>query len=149
MAHPTHSLVGTYRLLSATHVTSTGQTGDLFGPDPVGYMTYTADGYMFVLMMRAGRPDLAAGDILGGSVEERADAFSTANSFVGRYRTDGDQVTYDLVAATYPNWVGTTQVRRFAIDGDRLVLTTPMLLMDGVERSATVTLERVEPHITS
>ena len=52
-------------------------------------------------------------------------------------------MTYELVAATYPNWVGTTQVRHFAFHGNRLVLTTPMLLMAGVERSATVTLERV------
>jgi len=143
MTEATHPLVGTYRLLAATHTTGSGDTADLFGDDPVGYMTYTADGYMFVLMMRADRPDLAAGDILGGTVEERAAAFASASSFVGRYRTNGDQVTYDLVAATYPNWVGTTQERHFAFDGNRLVLTTPMMLMDGVERSATVTLERV------
>ena len=143
MSEPTHPLVGTYRLISARHTTGDGDVGDLFGPEPVGYMTYTDDGYMFVLMMRGDRPNLAAGDILGGTIEERAEAFSTANSFVGRYQTDGDQVTYELVAATYPNWVGTTQVRHFAFDGRRLVLTTPMLLMNGVERSATVTLERV------
>ena len=138
-----HPLVGTFRLISATSTNGDGTSDDLFGPEPVGYMTYTADGHMFVLMMRADRPDFAAGDIRGGSVDERAEAFLSASSFVGRYRTDGGVVTYDLVAATYPNWVGTTQVRHFEFDGSRLVLTTPTMLMDGVEQFATVTLERV------
>jgi hypothetical protein len=137
------SLVGTYRLVSVEHTDQDGNVGRPFGDNPVGYMTYTADGYMFVIMMRADRPTFPAGDILGGSVQERADAFSSASSFAGRYRTSGDEVTYDLVAATYPNWVGTTQVRHFAFDGRRLVLTTPMLLMEGVPRSATVALERI------
>jgi hypothetical protein len=34
-------------------------------------------------------------------------------------------------------------VRTFEFDGNRLVLTTPMLLMDGVQRRAIVTLERL------
>jgi hypothetical protein len=143
MTDDAHPLVGTYRLVSAQGTTGDGAVDDLFGADPVGYMTYTADGYMFTLLMHADRPNMVAGDILGGSVEERAAAFSSASSFVGRYRTDGDRVTYDLVAATYPNWVGTTQLRHFTFDGDRLVLNTPTMLMDGVERFATVTLERV------
>ena len=136
-------LVGTYRLVSVEHTDQDGAVGRPFGDAPTGFMTYTADGYMFVMMMQADRPLFAGGDILGGTVDERAEAFSSASSFVGRYRTDGDEVTYELVAATYPNWVGTTQVRHFAFDGTRLVLTTPVLLMEGAPRSATVTLERV------
>lgn len=136
-------LVGTFRLVSVEHTDEQGVVGRPFGDAPIGYMTYTPDGYMFVIMMEADRPDFPGGDILGGTVEERAAAFSSASSFVGRFRTDGDEVTYDLVAATFPNWVGTTQVRRFEFDGDRLVLTTPVLLMDGVPRRATVTLRRV------
>src|SRR4051794_25954277 len=60
MTDDARPLVGTYRLVSAQGTTADGAVDDLFGPDPVGYMTYTADGYMFVLMMRADRPDLAA-----------------------------------------------------------------------------------------
>jgi lipocalin-like protein len=137
------SLVGTFRLIAVEHVDGHGEVGEPFGPEPVGYMTYTAEGYMFVVMSRADRALFAAGDILGGTIEERAAAFGGASAFVGRYRTEGNVVTYDLVAATYPNWVGTTQVRTFEFDVDRLVLTTPMLLMDGVQRSATVTLQRL------
>ena len=137
------SLIGTYRLLAVEHVDERGAVGEPFGPQPVGYMTYTPEGYMFVVMTRADRALFVAGDILGGTVEERAAAFGDASAFVGRYRTEGNVITYDLVAATYPNWVGTTQVRTFEFDGDRLVLTTPMLLMDGVQRRAIVTLERV------
>lgn len=136
-------LVGTYRLVSVEHTDQEGAVGRPFGDAPVGFMTYTADGYMFVIMMQADRPAFPGGDILGGTVDERAEAFSSASSFVGRYRTDGDEVTYEIVAATYPNWVGTTQVRHFAFDGRRLVLTTPVLLMEGAPRSAAVTLERI------
>lgn len=140
---PVHPLVGTYRLISVTHTDADGKIGEPFGSAPVGYMAYTAEGYMFVVMSRADRAPFAAGDILGGTLEEQAAAFTATSAFVGRYRTEGNTVTYDLVAAAYPNWVGTTQVRTFAFDGRQLVLTTPMLLMDGTQRSATVTLERV------
>ena len=143
MTSADRALIGTFRLIAAEHVDEHGAIGEPFGPDPIGYMTYTAEGYMFVVLSRGDRAQFAAGDILGGTVEERAAAFGDASAFVGRFRTEGNVVTYDLVAATYPNWVGTTQVRTFEFDGDRLVLTTPMLLMDGVQRRATLTLDRL------
>jgi hypothetical protein len=136
-------LVGTYRLVSVEHTDQEGSVGRPFGDAPIGFMAYTPEGYMFVTMMQADRPAFAAGDILGGTIDERAEAFSSVSSFVGRYRIDGDMVTYELVAATYPNWVGTTQVRHFAFDGRWLVLTTPVLLMEGAPRRATVRLERI------
>ena len=65
-------LVGTYRLVSVEHTDQDGAVGRPFGDAPTGFMTYTADGYMFVMMMQADRPLFAGGDILGGTVDERA-----------------------------------------------------------------------------
>lgn len=142
---PRTDLIGTYRLVSVEHVSGTGEVGHPFGEHPVGYMTYSAEGYMSVIMARADRPRFAGGDILAGTAEEQADAFGTASAFVGRFElVDGGKVRYQLEVATYPNWVGTTQERQIELGADgRLVLTTPVLLMAGEPRWARVVLQRI------
>jgi hypothetical protein len=43
----------------------------------VGYIIYNQDGYMFVAIMRPDRAAFAAGDLLSGSIEEKAYAAGT------------------------------------------------------------------------
>ena len=42
-----------------------------------------------------------------------------------------------------PDWSGVDQVRYFDLQGDRLILKTPPMLQDGVERVATLVGERL------
>ncbi len=46
-------LVGTWRLKELEMVTGDGRVSFPYGPDPVGYLAYTSDGFMFVTMRRA------------------------------------------------------------------------------------------------
>jgi hypothetical protein len=137
-------LVGTWRL-----VTYEAHAGDEIsyplGENASGYIMYTPDGYMSVLIMAAGRTNFASDDILGGTNEEKLDAASTFISYCGRYEFLGDRVTHKIETAFYPNRVGTEQVRFIHLDGDELVLTTPPMVIHGTSRSGRLVWERAVP----
>jgi hypothetical protein len=122
-------LPGTYELVSVEQFV--GDDVRLpFGPEPKGYMVFTAGGHMLTVLMASGRPDITTGDLLAGDVataapEELAAAFDSASAFAGRYELEGDTVLIHLEVATYPNWTGTTQVRPFELADGELSLYPP------------------------
>ena len=125
------------------HYTDDGEVGRPFGNPPAGIIVYTAEHYMTAVLMRPGRPAFAAGDVLGGTTEERALAFSTANAFAGRWELQGAEVVHHLEVTTYPNWVGTEHRRRFEVSPSSLTLYPPSMLMEGKLRHARVHCARV------
>jgi hypothetical protein len=53
-------LVGTWKLVSASSTTSAGdRTESPYGPSPVGFLTYTADGRVTALISYGGRKSLS------------------------------------------------------------------------------------------
>ncbi len=137
-------LIGAWRL-----VTYEAHAGDEvsypLGEDASGYIMYTPDGYMSVLIMAACRPNFASDDILGGTDEERLAAASTFLSYGGRYEFLGDRVVHKIETASYPNRVGTEQVRYIHLEGDELLLTTPPMVIHGESRSGRLRWERAAP----
>jgi len=137
------ALVGTWRVLAMEHYTDDGEVGRPFGDTPRGLIVYTPERYMTAVLMRPGRPPFAAGDVLGGTPAERADAFLTANAFAGRWELQGDEVVHHLEVCTFPNWVGTEQRRRFEVGPSELTLYPPSMLMEGKLRHARVHCARI------
>lgn len=78
-------LIGTWRLVSWENRTHRQVTYP-FGQDAIGYITYSEDGYMFVAIMTANRPQFTSGDPLGGSIAEKAAAAETHVSYCGTYK---------------------------------------------------------------
>src|SRR4051794_24196632 len=114
-------LIGTWRLVSVVNEDAeTGGTSDLFGGDPIGYISYGADGRMMVVQVRSDGPK-PKGDI--ASPAEAEALFRSMLSYAGRYTIDGDEVTHHIDIAWNESWTGTRQVRKFRLDGDRLHLT--------------------------
>ena len=136
-----NSLIGAWRL-----VTYEAHTGDdvlyPLGEDASGYIMYTPDGYMSVLMMASGRPNFEAGDMLAGTDEEKLAAASTFVAYCGRYDYLGDRVIHKIEVAFYPNRVGTEQVRYVHLNGDELVLTTPPMVLAGKSRKGRIVWQR-------
>jgi Lipocalin-like domain len=136
-------LVGTWRLVSWVSRDADGQVSHPFGRDPLGYLIYTADGYMSAILTPIDRLPFAAGDILRGTGEEQARAAATCIAYAGRYEVQAGRVVHNVETSLFPNWVGGAQERRFEFDGDRLSLSTAPLLQDGRERRALLVCERV------
>ena len=68
-------LIGTWRLISWENRSVDGQKISYpLGKDAVGYIMYNEDGCMFVAISRPNRVRFAAGDLLGGSTEEKVQA---------------------------------------------------------------------------
>ena len=135
-------LVGAWRLVSWEDRGEDGEVSHPYGRDPVGYIMYTPDGYMSVIITTANRPTFQVDDILVGSVEERAAAAATCVSYCGSYEVRDGKVIHHVEASLFPNWVGTAQERFYTFEGDRLTLSTGPMLMGGSERRAYLTWER-------
>jgi len=113
-------LLGTWRLVSAVREeVPSGARTDLMGPDPQGYITYSPDGRMLVLIVAADRPR-PTGAV--ASPEEAARLFRGMVGYGGTFRVEGDRVHHDVDISWNEAWTGTDQVRRFRLDGDRLIL---------------------------
>ena len=121
-------LVGTWRVVTVERTTENGDVVEPFGSDPDGILIYGADGMTTAVVGASGRPLLDL-DLIEARVTapdaDLAEAFRTASGFAGSYEITGDVVVHRILVSTVPNWVGTEQVRPFAIDGDLLTLRPP------------------------
>jgi hypothetical protein len=135
--------VGTWRLVSFELRKADGEVSYPFGQDAVGYIMYSQDGYMSVAFMPANRPRFAVGDIMGGTMEEKAAAAETYVSYCGKYEIQEDKVVHHIEVSFFPNWIGVDQERFYSLDGDRLSLFTPPLLVGGMEQTGYLVWERV------
>ena len=72
--HTGVDLVGTWKLVSASTTTSTGERSETpYGPDPTGLLTYTSDGRVTAMISHGERKSLST----LAKPEEQAEAFKT------------------------------------------------------------------------
>jgi lipocalin-like protein len=144
-AQPQKTLVGTWKLESATITTDKGGVLNSWGEHPVGFLTYTEDGRMSVILTLDGRKPLSVSDFISAPGNERAEAFATMTAYAGRYTFTGKEVVHHVEAASMPNDVGTDLKRLVTLDGDRLVLlvATPYLRGGIMVRSQELIWKRI------
>lgn len=139
--------VGNWKLI-AFEVQRTDDDGPVrypLGENPVGLLSYTADGYMSVNMMDSSRPKFASYDYLKGTTDEIKAAFEGYIAYFGTFEIleSHHLVSHKVEAAWFPNWVGQQQRRFYEFSGNRLHLSSlPMPIGDG-EYVAILIWERV------
>jgi Lipocalin-like domain len=143
--HGREALVGAWRLLSWENQAADGQVTYPMGPDPIGYVIYAADGRFSITISRRGRAGFAAGDLLGGTTEEKAQAVEGFVAYAGRYSFHGDRVIHHVELSLFPNWVGSDQERWVELAEDRLTLSASPLLLAGKLQVPRLVWERVDP----
>jgi hypothetical protein len=115
-------LVGTWRLVSNTlEEVASGRKTDLMGKDPIGFITYGADGRMMILQVRSDRVKPQ------GPVPTPSEAEALFKSFLGyagTYSISGTTITHHVELSWNEAWTGTDQVRTFSFEGDRVTLAT-------------------------
>ena len=120
--------VGTWRLVSWEVTQPDGTIHYLYGKAVVGYLIYTADGYMSAEIMDPDRQqsdpnfplEFAGSQTLPDA--DRAWAYSTYLSYCGTYTVEGDTVTHHVKAGLIPSWTGSEQVRHFKFDHGFLII---------------------------
>ncbi len=123
------SLIGTWKLASFEFRYEDGLVIYPWGQNASGFLIYTQDGYMSVVIMKADRPRFLVSDMFAGSAEEQAQAAQTYLSYCGTYEIQGDKVIHHVEASLFPNWIGEDQIRFVdKLTKDQLVLRTSPLL---------------------
>ena len=141
MGDPNEKLLGTWKLVSASSKTSKGERDETpYGRNPVGFLTYAADGRITALISYGGRKSLSSG---GGSVEEQAEAFKTFLAYAGRYTLNGDKVTHTVEVSSIQNYVNRDLLRGVKFENDRMTLTTPPTMVNGKVQTIELTWQRL------
>lgn len=138
-------LEGTWRLRSWRSVGADESTIEPFGPRPLGWLVYTADGHMITTISTRDREPIG-GDLLSGPDAGRLEAFATFLAYSGTYRMDGSQVVHQVEMSLFPDWIGTEQRRYVAVsaDGRSLDLSTDTVAAAGRIGRHVLSWERVE-----
>ena len=125
------SVVGVWRLVGGATTDPSGKTiGVPYGPRGMGLVSLTADGRMMAVLVdgRAKMPD--------GSKREYS-------SYCGNYTFDGSTLITTVDAASDPSRMGSQQVRKVRLEGDRMILVPPDREEGGVKLHRELTWERV------
>ena len=120
--------IGTWKLISWEFTQPDGTIQYLYGKDVVGYLMYTADGYMSAQIMDPDRQqsdpnfplETAEAQTLPDS--DRARAYGTYVAYCGTYTVEGDKVIHHVKAGLIPSWTGSDQRRRFRFELGRLII---------------------------
>lgn len=143
LAEKRQALLGTWRMLSWTREeTATGRSSDAFGPNPRGFITYTADGRVMVLVVKRDRP--LPNSVPPSEVEKLA-LFDSMFAYSGTYEVLSDRVIHAIDTSWNEAWTGTRQIRFLELHGDRLTYRGPPAKdpMDGAECVYRVEFEKV------
>lgn len=116
-------LYGTWRLVSyAQTILATGETTEIFGKTPRGFVNYGRDGRMMVLIVKDERQKPA--DLAKMTDQERAELFKTMVAYGGTYTLEAMTITHHLDISWNEIWTGTDQVRNIKFDGRKVILST-------------------------
>jgi hypothetical protein len=139
-------LVGTWKLVSASSTTSTGQRSETpYGAGPAGFLTYTAEGRMSSVISYGGRKVLSFGRTGAALLEEQAEAFKTSLAYAGRYTLNDDKVSHHVEVSSIQNYVNKDLVREVRFEGNRIALVTPPMAVNGEIQTVELIWERVTP----
>ncbi len=126
-------VLGAWRLQAYT-AESGDDRDEPLGPDPVGLILYTPDGFMSAQLMRRERPAYDRAITGGGSPEQMAAAAGGYLCYSGPFTLDESAgvLEHHVEVSLLPNWVGGIHSRRAQLDGDTLVLSAEVISRRGV-----------------
>jgi hypothetical protein len=144
-------VLGTWELVSYTEGDNHGGPVTYpLGPDALGLIMYTGDGYMSAQIMRPDRPAFDRPETGGGTPEQAEAAAAGYLAYSGPFTVD--EVTgvlhHQPRVSLLPNWLNLTQLRHSALDGDHLTLSAVTTAPDGVETISTLVWKRAPKHPT-
>lgn len=120
-------LAGTWALEAADLLHADGSRTRDYGAAPKGRLLVDEQGRYALQIFKSERPRFASDEKPKGSAAEFAAAFLGASTHFGTIAVDAAAQTlvFHIEAASFPNWEGTSQSRRFTLRGDTLSYQVP------------------------
>jgi len=139
-------LIGTWKLVSYIgEEVPSGARADVMGPHPSGYINYSRDGRMIVIIVGSDR-NKPAGQV--PTPQEAQALIRSMLAYAGTYTIDAaaETVTHHIDVSWDQTRTGESHLRKYKFDGDRLVLTTQPSRdpATGKQTVRTVTWEKVK-----
>jgi hypothetical protein len=110
-------LAGSWKLTSWTIQIIGGDATEPFGPNPKGSAVFTQDGFSAFMIARPDRKP-ATNDA------DSAALLKSLMVYTGKFTIDGDKLTTDVDLSWNEILTGTSQVRFFKLEGDKLSIRT-------------------------
>jgi hypothetical protein len=119
---PVNRLIGAWDLVSWSEIKSDGNTDP--SPGDIGKLIYTAEGYVSAQIVRRDLDHFQYDDWRRASEAEIATAWKGYFGYFGTYSVDAARqvITHHIEGASFPNLVGTNQVRHYRFEDSRLIL---------------------------
>jgi hypothetical protein len=141
-----HRLIGTWRLLSAGNIRKDGtfEPFSEYGPHPIGYLMYDSTGHMCVSLANPDHPHWA--NSAKPTDAEKIESFRVMFAYCGTYEVQEKEhrVIHRPEMASWPQYVGSDQVRPYRLEGSRLILSDHEQASDGEDSPYQITWERIE-----
>ncbi len=137
--------VGAWKLISNEYLSEDGVNTYPLGREAIGLIMYDSQGNMSAQLMNARRPRFLADDWLKGTPEEIKAAFEGMRCYFGTYDVDEVKkiVVHHVHGHSFPNGVGTDNVRFYEFLGNNLILKTVPIKMRGKEVVGRLVWERL------
>ena len=123
-ADAAEGIVGAWSLQSFNVDEPAGKSKPRFGPDPVGYLIYSADARMSAVLAGTHRPPMTSPSGSAASEQARSESLLNFLAYAGRYEVRGDRVFHHVEVSVFTNLIGTTLERRFTLEGNTLTIRT-------------------------
>ena len=115
-------LIGTWKLISLVDIPEGGEPEYPHGKSPKGILTYTPEGYVSVHIMTNPFPEV---DTLSTKTpaDKWKEVFDSYVAYFGTYSIDAIDmiVVHHVEGSNWPEFIGTSQRRRFRYSADRLI----------------------------
>ena len=130
-AEPT--LAGTWTLTAADRLGSDGARARDYGEHPKGRLIIDDQGRYSLQIFSGERLKVASGDKARATAEEYASAVMGSSTHYGTVAVDpvAHVLVFKIAGASFPNWEGSEQRRRYVLTADSLSYQVPTPRADG------------------
>lgn len=126
------ALIGTWKLDTFVHeVIKSGMKMNIMGEHPNGYITFTPEGRVHVIITAEDRPHPKDGAPV--SDQTKLELYQTLMAYAGNYQIESENsCSFKIDCAWNQSWVGVELKRTFEIQGDKLsIALLPQIGIDG------------------
>ena len=103
-----------------------GQEGDKFfpyGEKPLGYLIYTAEGFVSVHIMSSNRPSGGIQQYQGGSDSEKIESAENYGGYIGTYELKEDHAIHTAEICSFTRLINSPERKHLSLNANQLTIS--------------------------